>query len=64
MQRQIKTSVTVAGHRTSISLELPFLEAMKEIDQIIDKFKPVESSGPKPATFEQIEGFLKCYDIE
>ncbi len=31
MTGQIKTSVTVAGHRTSISLEQPFLEALRDI---------------------------------
>jgi predicted DNA-binding ribbon-helix-helix protein len=31
MPGQIKTSVTIAGHRTSISLEQPFLDALKDI---------------------------------
>lgn len=29
--RGVKHSVTIAGHRTSIALELPFFEALKEI---------------------------------
>jgi predicted DNA-binding ribbon-helix-helix protein len=31
MRGEIKRSVTIAGHRTSISLEPPFWEALKEI---------------------------------
>ena len=31
MSKQVKTSVTIAGHRTSVSLEQPFLDALKEI---------------------------------
>lgn len=31
MPAEIKRSVTIAGHRTSISLEPPFWDALKEI---------------------------------
>jgi predicted DNA-binding ribbon-helix-helix protein len=31
MPGQIKTSVTLAGHRTSITLEKPFLDSLKDI---------------------------------
>lgn len=31
MSDQIKRSVTIAGHRTSISLEPPFWDALKEL---------------------------------
>jgi predicted DNA-binding ribbon-helix-helix protein len=31
MPDEIKRSVTIAGHRTSISLERPFWDALKEI---------------------------------
>lgn len=31
MARQVKHSLTIAGHRTSISLETPFWDALNEI---------------------------------
>lgn len=31
MTEEIKRSVTIAGHRTSISLERPFWDALKEL---------------------------------
>ena len=31
MVRQVKHSLTIAGHRTSISLEAPFWDALNEI---------------------------------
>ncbi|HUD52967.1 ribbon-helix-helix domain-containing protein, partial [Parvibaculum sp.] len=31
MPAEIKRSVTIAGHRTSISLERPFWDALKEV---------------------------------
>ncbi|HHK74224.1 MAG TPA: aryl-sulfate sulfotransferase [Rhizobiales bacterium] len=31
MPRQIKRSVTIKGHKTSISLEAPFWDALKDI---------------------------------
>jgi predicted DNA-binding ribbon-helix-helix protein len=33
MPRPVKRSFTIGGHRTSISLEAPFWEALKEIAQ-------------------------------
>ena len=31
MNGEVKRSISIAGHRTSISLEAPFWEALKEI---------------------------------
>lgn len=36
MPAEIKRSVTIAGHRTSISLERPFWDALKEIACSLD----------------------------
>lgn len=36
MPEEIKRSVTIAGHRTSISLERPFWDALKEIACSVD----------------------------
>lgn len=30
-QRPVKRSLTIAGHRTSVSLEAPFWEALKDV---------------------------------
>ncbi len=53
MTRPVKRSFTIAGHRTSISLEAPFWEALKAVaaeermpmSQLIARIDPARGNG-------------------
>lgn len=56
MRRLQKRSVTIAGHRTSLSLEAPFWEALKSLAEadglslaaLIERVDRERSHGPEP----------------
>ena len=69
MRRLHKRSVTIAGHRTSLSLEAPFWEALKELADaegvslaaLIEQVDRERSQAPSPYN---LSSTLRVYVLE
>ena len=69
MRRLHKRSVTIAGHRTSLSLEAPFWEALKELAEaegvslaaLIERVDRERSLAPSPYN---LSSTLRVYVLE
>ncbi len=69
MKRPLKRSVTIAGHRTSLSLEAPFWEALKQLAEaegvslaaLIERVDRERSLAPSPYN---LSSTLRVYVLE